>query len=212
MPEKATVLIADDSRTVRAAMRMNLTDHFRVIEAEDGERAWELLTENPEVELVMTDIEMPRLDGYGLICRIRAADDEKVRNYPILIITSADDETSRERGYACGANDFILKPLEFSNLVSRVNSQIEAGGEGEKFVGQDMKKYDAAIEDAVLEAPDVSQALDIIKGASEGSVAPHIIDLCIEVLPLFEHLGQTTSIDVEKEIASLKSKLEAHRW
>lgn len=212
MTERPTVLVADDSRTVRAAIRKYLSSHFEVLEAEDGEAAWALLTENPRVQLVVTDIQMPRLDGYGFICRIRAANDPKLRNYPIVVITSAEDEISRERAYACGANDFILKPLEFSDLVPRLQSQIEASLEGRSYVGEDMQKYDSAIEDAVLAAPDISQALRILKGEDVGSIDPHIIDLCLEAMPLFEYLAKVTSIDISEELATIKPKLEANRW
>lgn len=210
--DRPTVLVADDSRTVRAAIRKNLTAHFDVLEAEDGEAAWELLTENPQVKLVVTDIQMPRLDGYGFICRIRAANEPNIRDYPVVVITSAEDETSRERAYACGANDFILKPIDFSDLMGRLQTQIEASLEGRNYVGKDMQKYDSAIEDAVLEAPDVSRALRILKGEDSGSIDPHIIDLCLEVLPLFEHLAKVTSVDIGDELASMKPKLEAERW
>lgn len=210
--DRPTVLVADDSRTVRAAIRKNLTAHFDVIEAEDGEAAWELLTKNPQVKLVVTDIQMPRLDGYGFICRIRAANEPNIRDYPVVVITSAEDETSRERAYACGANDFILKPIDFSDLMGRLQTQLEASLQGRNYVGKDMQKYDSAIEDAVLEAPDVSRALRILKGEDTGSIDPHIIDLCLEVLPLFEHLAKVTSIDIDDELASMKPKLEAERW
>lgn len=212
MPEKPTILVVDDSRTVRAAMKKYLANDFDVLEAEDGEAGWEVLQSRPEIQLIISDIQMPRLDGYGFICRIRAANEENIRNNPVVVITSAEDEVSRERAYACGANDFVLKPLEFSDLKSRLHSQIGARIEGRNYIGQDMRKYEDAIEDAVLEAPSVGKALRILKGEETGALDPHIIDLCLEVIPLFEYLVKSSSVDVESEVASIKMKLESQAW
>ena len=210
--DRPTVLVADDSRPVRAAISKNLAAHFDVILAEDGAQAWDLLKANPNIRLVVTDIQMPRLDGYGFICRIRAASEPHIRDYPIVVITSAEDETSRERAYACGANDYILKPIDFSDLVARLNHQNAASLEGRRYIAREMQQYESAIEDAVLKAPDVKEALRILKGESSGSIDPHIVELCLEVLPLFEHLSKVTPIDIDVELASLKPKLEAQRW
>lgn len=209
MSNKPTVLIVDDSRTVRAAIGMNLKDQFNIIEAGDGEEGWEALQQYPEISLVISDIQMPRLDGYGFICRVRAADEDSIRNNPIVVITSAEDETTRERAYACGANDFILKPLEFADLMSRLKSQVDASMEGRRHISQHMQQYESAIEDAVLEAPDISRALKIINGEDAGNIAPYIYELGLEVMPLLQYLDETTNVDIKEEIASIKAKLES---
>lgn len=211
MSDKPTVLIVDDSRTVRAAISRHLKEQFTILEAGDGEEGWETLQQHPEITLVISDIQMPRLDGYGFICRVRAADEEKIRNHPIVVITSAEDEITRERAYACGANDFILKPLEFSNLMSRLKSLIDASMEGRRHISQDMQQYESAIEDAVLEAPDISRALSVIKGEGSGNIDPYIYDLSLEILPLLEYLDKTTSVDIKKELISIKTKLESQQ-
>lgn len=209
MSDKPTVLIVDDSRTVRAAISKHLKEQFNIIEAGDGEEGWEALQQHPEITLVISDIQMPRLDGYGFICRVRAADEERIRNHPIVVITSAEDEITRERAYACGANDFILKPLEFNDLMSRLKSQVDASMEGRSHISQHMQKYESSIEDAVLEAPDVNRALSIIKGEDSGNIDPYIYELSLEVLPLLEYLDKSTSVDIEQELTSIKSKLES---
>jgi diguanylate cyclase (GGDEF)-like protein len=74
------------------------------------------------IEVLVSDIEMPKLDGYSLICRIRAAEAERVRNVPIIVITGADDELTRERAFACGATDFIIKPIDGVQLLARTRA------------------------------------------------------------------------------------------
>ena len=120
--EKVRVLVADDSRVIRKAISKILNNEFELIEAEDGEAAWEQLLRDNSIEVLVSDIEMPKLDGYSLICRIRAADAERVRNVPIIVITGADDELTRERAFACGATDFIIKPIDGVQLLARTRA------------------------------------------------------------------------------------------
>lgn len=210
MLDKPTVLIVDDSRTVRAAVSKHLREQFTTIEAEEGEAGWAALMEHPETKVVISDIQMPILDGYGLICRIRASEDESVRDKPILVITSADDETTRERAYACGANDFVLKPLEFSDLPSRLTSLLNNSKTGRAHISPNMEKYESAIEDAVLEVPDIERALKIINGEEPGNIDPYIVDLCMEVMPLLQYLNEHSSLDINEELTNILSKLKSY--
>lgn len=119
---KPHVLVADDSKVIRKAVSKILGNDFELIEAEDGESAWEQLGKDGHIEVLMTDIEMPRLDGYGLICRVRAADHNRLRQLPIIVITGAEDDVTRERAYACGATDFITKPIDGVQLLARARA------------------------------------------------------------------------------------------
>jgi diguanylate cyclase (GGDEF)-like protein len=119
---KARVLVTDDSRVIRMAVVKILGDKFEVIEAEDGEACWERLLPDDQVQLLITDIEMPRLDGYNLLCRIRAHDQSRLRDLPVIVITGAEDETTRERAFACGATDFITKPIDSVQLLARARA------------------------------------------------------------------------------------------
>jgi len=120
--EKVRVLVADDSRVIRKAISKILSNEFELIEVGDGEAAWEQLLQNGSIEVLVSDIEMPKLDGYSLICRVRAAEPERVRNIPIIVITGADDELTRERAFACGATDFIIKPIDGVQLLARTRA------------------------------------------------------------------------------------------
>jgi len=115
---KARILIVDDSRVMRKAIERVLVPEFDLVEAGDGEAGWDALNSNPNVSVVVSDIQMPVLDGYGMICRIRAADSKNVSDVPIIVITGAEDETTKERAYACGANDFIVKPIDSGQLLT----------------------------------------------------------------------------------------------
>lgn len=110
------VLVVDDSAVIRQAISKMLKVDFDVDLANDGEAGWDCLARALDIGVLITDIEMPRLDGYALICRVRASEDAHIRDLPIIVITGADDEETKTRAFACGATDFITKPLNLAQL------------------------------------------------------------------------------------------------
>lgn len=206
--EKFTILVVDDSRTVRAAINKVLCSTYTIVQAEDGEDAWDKLLELEKVHMVISDIMMPRLDGYGLICRIRAAEQPEISKLPIVVVTSSEDALTRERAHACGANDFIIKPVGAADLVERANFHTE-----EKLSGKpsplDLSSF-AEIESTVIEGPDINTALEIIRGAKEGTIEAFAVDLAIEVLPLLDYCNKTFELKLDSEMEKIKSALKKH--
>ncbi|GMQ89732.1 MAG: diguanylate cyclase [Gammaproteobacteria bacterium] len=121
--EKPRVLVVDDSRLMRKAINKFIEREFEATEAEDGEQGWQMLVDDDQIQVVIADVLMPRLDGYALICRIRAADAARIRDVPVIVITGAEDEETRERAFACGANDFITKPIDGARLIECTRAQ-----------------------------------------------------------------------------------------
>jgi diguanylate cyclase (GGDEF)-like protein len=120
--DKPIVLVIDDSRVIRRAIGKILSAEFTLIEAEDGEAGWQHLANDTQVQVVISDVEMPKLDGYSLICRIRASDEQRLRDLPVIVITGAQDDQTRERAFACGATDFIVKPIDGVQLLARARA------------------------------------------------------------------------------------------
>jgi two-component system chemotaxis response regulator CheY len=120
---KPCVLIVDDSRVVRVSVSRALDGAFQVLQAEDGEKGLNR-AKTLKPDLVISDINMPNLDGYGLICQLRAQDESELGDVPIIVITSAEEDVVRERAYACGANAFILKPFNPGQLMDSVLEHI----------------------------------------------------------------------------------------
>lgn len=124
---KTQILVVDDSRVMRKAIERVLKNDFDLIEAGDGESAWEAIRQNPDIGVIISDIQMPVLDGYGLICRVRADEDQRIAEKPVIVITGAEDEITKERAYACGANDFVLKPIDSGQLLDAIGSHLGTG-------------------------------------------------------------------------------------
>ncbi|WP_317932875.1 diguanylate cyclase domain-containing protein [Halioxenophilus sp. WMMB6] len=120
-----SILLADDSKLVRFTAAKVLGDEFTVVQAENGEQAWEILQANSDIQLVLSDLQMPKLDGFGLLKNIRNSESESVSNLPVIIITGAENsDGSKEEAIALGATDFISKPFDHAHLIARVRAHI----------------------------------------------------------------------------------------
>lgn len=124
LPNRPRVLIADDSRVIRMAIRKILGADYDLVEAGDGASAWERVREDAEIQALVTDIEMPNVDGYDLICRIRGSEENRLRDLPVIAITGAEDEQTKQRAFVCGATDFIVKPIDAIQLRARVQAYV----------------------------------------------------------------------------------------
>ena len=118
-----TVLVVDDSINTREIEKSILEAYgYAVVTAEDGEEALER-TREVLFDLVITDVEMPRLDGFSLTKRLRG--DERYRNVPIIIVTSLEKDEDKKRGITVGANAYIVKgAFDQSNLIETVRTLI----------------------------------------------------------------------------------------
>ncbi len=225
--ERPWVLIVDDSRVVRRTIMNVLGRAYKVLEAEDGVAGWRVLRQNSHVEVVISDIEMPEMDGYSLICKIRAVEDPALREIPVVVITSAEDEITRERAYACGANDFILKPFNAEQLFACVQSQIN---EHRKTTGAAPVAAAAPVT-AVKPTADVVpitisdvgpgtvenalQLIDsgfgILRGVKTASIAPHALSLVMRFLPLLKYCNAKFALGMDHEIAVVQQRVAAAR-
>ncbi|MFW2372144.1 MAG: diguanylate cyclase domain-containing protein [Gammaproteobacteria bacterium] len=123
--ESSQVLIVDDSRVIRRAAVKILDKEYHVVEAEDGEVAWEALKNNPAISVVFTDLGMPNMDGYELLETIRKSDDPAISNLPVIVVTGVEDTAgAREEVLSMGATDFISKPFDSITLKSRAATHI----------------------------------------------------------------------------------------
>ena len=110
-----TILTVDDSPSMRMLLRAALPDlGYEIEEAEDGIDALEKL-EGLAPDLMLTDINMPRMDGFGVIEGVRAAPSHRAT--PILVLTPESDATKKERARAAGATGWIVKPFNPTKLV-----------------------------------------------------------------------------------------------
>lgn len=122
VPTLKTVLSVDDSASMRQMVTFVLEGAgYRVLQAEDGEAALAKLA-GMRPDMIITDMNMPRLDGIGLIKRLRA--DPKMSGLPILMLSTESEEAKKQAGKAAGATGWIVKPFDQAKLVAVVKKLI----------------------------------------------------------------------------------------
>jgi two-component system chemotaxis response regulator CheY len=112
------ILTVDDSRTMRDMLRLALAGAgFEVVQAEDGVHGLEML-QGQAPDVIITDINMPRLDGYGFIQGVRA--DPRHRAIPILVLSTESSTEKKLRARDAGATGWIVKPFSPDKLVDAI--------------------------------------------------------------------------------------------
>ena len=118
----ARLLLVDDEPGLRTAVKAYLEDvGFAVTTANDGEEGW-TTAQTMVPDVVITDVMMPRCDGYGLLKRLRA--DERLGGTPVIFLTAKGMTADRIAGFQAGADDYIPKPFDPDELVARVNNVV----------------------------------------------------------------------------------------
>ena len=113
-----TVLTVDDSRTMRDMLRMALSSAgYSVVQAEDGVHGLEVLA-GAKPDVIITDINMPRMDGFGFIQHVR--ENDLHRAVPILVLSTESDAAKKQRARSAGATGWIVKPFDPVKLVDAV--------------------------------------------------------------------------------------------
>ncbi|MCS6944019.1 MAG: response regulator [Sutterellaceae bacterium] len=117
---KPRILIADDSHLVRASLTQSIRDHFDIREVADGEAAWQAILLDAAIRVVITDLAMPRVDGFELLTRVRSSKVSRIRDLPVIVITSPEEVAERERARAAGATDFLDRSASSAELTARL--------------------------------------------------------------------------------------------
>ncbi len=112
------ILVVEDNEGLRRLMGIHLRRAgYQVTEAADGLDALEKM-EHSRMHLIVTDVMMPRLDGYGLVRELRSAGDKT----PVLMVTVKDALEDKRTGFHAGADDYLTKPVDFEELLLRVEA------------------------------------------------------------------------------------------
>ena len=145
-PAPRRVLVVDDSPSVRAAVRATLAAMPAVgpvLEAADGLEALGLLAREA-VDLIITDVQMPRLDGFKFLSAVR--DNPRLREVMVIMLSSQGEVVDKVRGLTIGANDYVTKPFESGELQARVAVMLRM-----RDLREELQRKAAALERANLE-------------------------------------------------------------
>ena len=134
------ILIVEDDKKVLSFVAKGLREHgFAADTAEDGQEGY-FLAESGSYDCIVLDIMLPKMNGYEVIEKLRG----KNVKTPVIFLTAKDTVEDRVKGLELGADDYVVKPFAFSELLARVRARVRSGKE------KDVTKYE--IDDLVIDA------------------------------------------------------------
>ncbi len=120
---QTNILIAEDEERLRKIVgKYLISEGFRVLEAENGAEALEIFADN-EIDLVILDVMMPKLDGWNVLKRIR-----EHSSVPVIMLTARDSEEDTLLGFRLGTDDYVPKPFRTGELIARVKALLNRAG------------------------------------------------------------------------------------
>lgn len=188
MEEKILILIVEDSPTQTELLKYLLYRHgYAVLAAQNGQEALGLLRDN-EVDIIISDINMPDMDGYQLCQAVK--EDERLRDLPVVLLTSLSNPADIIKGLASGASSFISKPYEDEHLLSNI-SYILTNKALRKETPQD-------------------RDIEVIFGGQRYFITSNRHQVLDFLLPVFETAVRKNSslIAAQKELKALNEQLE----
>ncbi len=117
-----TILVIEDNEDMRNYLHTNLQENYRTLMASNGHDALEKI-KTETVDLILTDVMMPEMDGYEFIQTLRAED--RYADVPVIFLTAKSDVLNKVEGLEKGANDYITKPFSYEELLVRITSQLK---------------------------------------------------------------------------------------
>jgi len=137
LDDKPVVLLATQSRLSAKSIIKLLEPNFSVIETEDAESSWNSMIGKTSVNVLMSDLDLMQ-DQFGLLERMKTAQNKLIRKLPILLLVSEkDDDSDREAALSAGANDFLTMPFSSAELLARVRMHAQYFLQQEKIIDAD---------------------------------------------------------------------------
>ena len=121
MEDLPHVLVVDDSRVVRISLINHLKGSYVVREEGDGEAAWQTLVLDSSIRAVISDLQMPKLNGYELLERVRTSKLRRLQNMPFILVSGEEAEEERAKARAMGVSDFVTKGAGSAEILVRLN-------------------------------------------------------------------------------------------
>ena len=216
--DKERILIVDDDRNICELLRLYLEkEGYETYLAHDGETAVNMHAEM-DIDLVLLDVMMPRVDGWEACRRIRAK-----KETPIIILTAKGETFDKVLGLELGADDYIVKPFDTKEVVARIKAVLRRTGrttvaksdasEGE-IVFEDLviniTKYELKVKGEVVDTP--PKEMELLYYLAKNSNKVFTRDALLDEVWGFEYYGDSRTIDVH--IKRLREKLEgvSEKW
>ena len=224
----ATILVVDDDAVNLGLLNEVLRPHFRVRVARSGAAALRAVDTEPRPDLILLDVMMPEMDGYGTLARLRESPAN--RDIPVIFVTAMDSSEDEKHGLELGAVDYLAKPITPAIVLARVRTQLEARQARDmlkKFNAQLVHQVDEgthALEQAQLQlmqsekmasigqlaagvAHEINNPIGFV-GSNLGTLSGYLQDI-FSIIAAYEKAGTLAGNDAAfEEVRSLRQKLD----
>lgn len=136
------IMLIDDCDDTRGVIKLILESEYDVLDCNNGLSAWEQIEQGTDVKAIVTDINMPGLDGIELTDRVRKSDNPQIKDIPVIVITGAADQDVRRRAFVVGATGFILKPVDTTQLKALLSAYVRLNN-----TQRELRQTSAALEE-----------------------------------------------------------------
>jgi PAS domain S-box-containing protein len=198
--DRERILVVDDNEDMRSYLESLLKTWWEVETVEDGEAAMNSALQRAP-DLILSDVMMPKLDGFGLLAKLRA--DDKTKKIPVILLSARSGEDAWVEGIECGADDYLAKPFAARELVALVRSNLRLyearrAVETERQLLHDFFTQ-APVPLVILEGPDhrfilANKPYETLTGKEVmGKTVREIFseEFCDTFIPLLDHVYQT---------------------
>jgi diguanylate cyclase (GGDEF)-like protein len=200
------ILIVDDSRVVRVKLIHHLKDHYDVREESDGEAAWQTLVVDHSIKAVISDLQMPKLNGYELLERLRSSKLRRLQQLPFILVSGEETEEERAKAMAMGVSDFVTKGAGSAELLARLNNLLSLNR---------VQESREADRERLVQDP-VSglysrKYLELQAAQALSHAARHGIEVSVMVIGFdgFDGLCQRLGVDLAEEVSNRFGKMLA---
>ncbi len=204
-PEHA-ILIVEDNTDLLGLMRKLLSQRYRVFTAKNGQQAWNII-QREELDLVVTDVMMPVMDGIELTSTIKQSND--YAQLPVIMLTAKTQEEYRDEAVTRGADAYITTPIEMSRLQLRIDNMLE---NRERIRRKFSSQTEFEVEEQHYSNPDevfVQKAIDCVKAHlddTEYNRESFARDMCVSSSTLYNKLRALTGQNIVGFITSIRLK------
>ncbi len=208
------ILIADDDKNICELLRLYLNkEGYETILAYDGQAALDMF-EQQHPALVLLDVMMPRMDGWEVCRRIRAAGDT-----PVIMLTAKGETFDKVLGLELGADDYVVKPFDTKEVVARIKAVLRRCASADDAQGSviqfenlsvDLSRYELKVKGQIVDAP--PKELELLYYLASHPNRVFTRDQLLDEVWGFEYYGDSRTIDVH--IKRLREKLEgaSDKW
>lgn len=206
MADLPHILIVDDSRVVRVSLIKNLKEHFEIREEGDGEAAWQTLVVDHSIKAVISDLQMPKLNGYELLERLRTSKLRRLQQLPFILLSGEEAEAERAKARVLGVSDFVTKGAGTTELLTRLSNLLHLTSAQENIEAERERLVQNPVSGLFTR-----KYLELQAAQALSHAARHGTNVSVMVLGFdgFEGMCQRLGIDVAEDVCNRFAKMLA---